>query len=150
MADSEYADQPGSRDPLEEAARARSQYTTDRPIQTLGDYSWQAPRHAPGHQAVRNIPFPYPEGGPSSGGGGAEVVQAGHRDRSTPQWNPEWDRRPGEDGEDGRPTTTGNGGPGGGYSPWGSHQPDFNDEPVPKIQGSAAGEPVTSGASPYL
>jgi hypothetical protein len=38
MAKSEYAEQPGAPDPLEQLSRARSQYTSDRAVTTLGSY----------------------------------------------------------------------------------------------------------------
>jgi hypothetical protein len=150
------ADSSDIPDPLEELQRARGQYTQSRATQTLSDYSWQAPRHAPAQQTVRHIPFPYPEGGPSSGDGGfgGGEAQVWGKDRATPQWNPEWDKPHGhaehDEGGTAGDTTTGNAPPGGDYSPWGSHQPDFNDQPVPRVQGSSVGEPVTSEASPYL
>jgi hypothetical protein len=152
----QYAD-PGDRpDALEEAQRARSQYTTSRATQTLGDYSYRNPQHQFEHQiGARSISFPYPDAGTSGGWGGAggpgDVHPGGgDRDRSSVTWDERWDHpEHGEEGEGGTGETTSPTG----YSPWGSPthgaNRDFNDAPVPSIQGASAGEPLSSG-SPYL
>jgi hypothetical protein len=159
MAEFQYADPGTPADPLEEAQRIKGQFTTSRATQTLGDYSYRNPQHPLQHGTPAARFLPHPGGGTSggwaTGGGGAGGATGGGRDTSSPQFDPRWEEsyRDGEeDGEDGGTagTTTSNGGPGGGYSPWGTHQPDFNDQPVPKVQGTSAGEPVTSGPSPYL
>jgi hypothetical protein len=48
---SQYAQGGQAVDPLEQAQRAKSQYTSDQPTTTLGDYSWQAPGKRPPAQA---------------------------------------------------------------------------------------------------
>jgi hypothetical protein len=162
--DSQYAQQPSVRDPLEEIRRSAAQYTTSRATQTLGDYSYKNPQH-PFYRPTqpRHIPFPYPSyssGGFGGGGEGAAATTPSRRKgqmdvydlfpSEAPPLHPEGQPKPG--GENG-----GNGGepsgapPGGGFSPWGTHQPDYNDQMVPKIQGSSVGEPVrVGGPSPYL
>jgi hypothetical protein len=127
-------------DPLAEIARAKAQYTTDQPRTTLGDYSFKAPRH-PAHQAVRHIPFPYPQprAVPADGGSGAGDAGAAKPARKrgkvdvldifpseAPPLHPdqaEHERRAEE-----------NWGRGSGR--------DFNDQPIDGIGGSASGRPV--------
>ena len=159
MASDQYAQQPSAKDPLAEARRAKQQYSTDVPKTTLGDYSFKALRHAPAHQAVRHIPFPYPgpgtsSGGLSGGGGGGggpkpakkplEHAKAGirhllpeqtpplhpHQERHESEFKRKWGRR--------EP---------GGHSPWGRGR-DFDDQPIDPLSGASGGVPVWGGPKP--
>jgi hypothetical protein len=155
MADFPYADQPAARDPLEEAERARAQYTTSRATQTLGDYSYRNPTHPLAHP-VPTVRLAGLGGGaaPASGGwgtGGGEA-QVQSADRHVPQWSPEWDQHPGRDDEDGDTAGTPSGNGGTPHTPSYGSGRDFNDQPTADHVGASAGEPVTASRnpSPYM
>jgi hypothetical protein len=63
----QYAQDGNQVDPLDQLARSRSQYTTDRPVTTQGDYSFRAPQHPYANRPARG-------GGILMGAGGSVAV----------------------------------------------------------------------------